>query len=441
MTALGRIATILLALAFVSACRRARSTSGQMPHDVYIWQRVWIPEVAEGIAQARESMQRFVVFAGQITVTSGAPKVTQTDIDYRQLKAAGKPVGLAIRVDPYAGPFRSDDAAFRSIEVFARERLTEARRHGVEPVELHFDFDCAESKLDGYRVWLQAIREAVSPLPVYPTVLPSWLKHDSFAELARESGQFILQVHCVSAPRSIAETRMLTDPERARDWVKDAAKTGVPFRVALPTYTYLVAFDLEGKPRGVSAEGPLSHWPANTRVVRWEADPSAIAGLVAEWTRGRPAAMKGIIWYRLPIAADSLNWRWVTLSQVMQGHAPISDLRVESSAAQPSDIFIHNKGERDEPLPREIEATWDDTVLITADALSDYELAARSPSRVVFRLKPDAALSRLSPGSQRPIGWIRCEKPAHIRVVAASGVDRPDAGSPPIPSDSSSHGH
>jgi hypothetical protein len=416
---------LLAVLAFLSltSCQRVPEASSPLPHDVYVWQRLWTPEGADGLTKASGSMQTIVVFAGQISIGGDAPAIARPEIDYERLKQTRRPVGLALRVDPYSGPFRSDDDAIRSIVELARERLAVARRHGIEPAELHFDFDCAESNLDGYRTWLRMVREAVKPLPVYPTVLPSSLKHSSFTQLAKECGQFILQVHCVKPPRTIADTRTLTDPDRAIEWVDQAAKIGVPFRVALPTYSYLVAFDAEGKPKGISAEGPSARWQTGSKVFRWEADPDSLAGLITRWTQKRPASMRGVIWYRLPVSSDSLNWRWTTLDAVMHGRSPSSDLRLEATPNQPSDILLINKGERNESLPEQIIASWDESPLVAADALSGYEVETRSPFRLVFRRRSDAVLSRLSPESQRPIGWIRCEKPARIRVVAAPVAD------------------
>jgi len=36
--------------------------------------------------------------------------------------------------------------------------------------------------------------------------------------------------------------------------------------------------------------------------------------------------MRGVIWYRLPVASDKFNWPWPTLERVMRG---------ERSAATP----------------------------------------------------------------------------------------------------------
>jgi hypothetical protein len=384
---------------------------------VYVWQRAWSAHVRAAVEQGRETMQTFVVFAGEVSLGGAKPRLVRPAIDYAALKATGRPIGLAVRVDPFAGPFRADDANIDAIVDFARECLGGARRNGVEPAELQIDFDCAEVKLAGYRVWLKTLRTAVQPLPVCPTVLPSWLKRAEFTALARESGRFVLQVHSVAPPRKIADTEKLTDPARAAEWVEQAGRIGVPFRVALPTYAYLVAFDAEGKPRGVSAEAPSSHWPADARVVRWEADPDDLAQLIVRWTQSRPAAMTGVIWYRLPVASDALNWRWPTLAAVLQGRAPTRHLRVIASDAQPSEIVVRNDGERDEPLPAIIDASWDGAPLVAADALAGYtcELGA---NRIRFRRTAAAELSRLPPGAQRPIGWLRCEHPTPIRVIA-----------------------
>lgn len=384
-------------------------------------------------------MRGFTVLTAEIAFRHGETKIARTTPDFSALKKTGRPIGLAIRIAPHAGPFREDDEFSRAIVGLARERLAEARRGGLEPVELQVDFDCAEAKLDGYRLWLRALRAAVRPLPVCPTVLPSWLAHAEFAALARESGRFVLQVHSVEPPRERARLGPLCDPARARSWVERAARVGVPFRVALPTYTYLLAFDRAGKVRGISAEGPSAQWPADSQVVRWESAPDDLAALVAEWARDRPANLTGVIWYRLPVAGDALNWRWPTLAAVMEGRAPASRLRLESSDAQPSELIASNDGERDEALPELVEARWDGARLVASDALENYELEPSSRANsLVFRRLPGAALSRLPPGARRPIGWIRCEPQTSIQLVArvpSPPADAPAADATPGPRD------
>ena len=47
-----------------------------------------------------------------------------------------------------------------------------------------------------------------------------------------------------------------------------------------------------------------------------------MAELVRDWTRGPAPGADGILWYRLPVAGDRLNWSWPTLRAVMAGRAP-----------------------------------------------------------------------------------------------------------------------
>jgi hypothetical protein len=378
---------------------------------------------------ARGAAAGFAVLAAEIDVRGREPKIIRPNVGFAALKSSGRPIALAIRVDPFAGPFREHDRVAEAIVKLARDEVARARSHDLKIDELQIDFDCAEAKLDGYRVWLKTFREAVQPLPVVPTVLPSWLGRAEFSKLARESGRYVLQVHCVAPPRQIAYTERLTDPARAAEWIEQAGRLGVPFRVALPTYTYLVAFDAEGKVRGVSAEGPSAQWPADARVVRWEADPAELAQLIARWTRSRPVAMTGVVWYRLPVASDVLNWRWPTLAAVMQGRAPVSRLRVTASDAQPSEIALSNEGERDEPLPESIEVRWDGTRLVAADALAGYRIErAADEAGLIFIRTAEVELSRLPPGARRSIGWIRCEDSSLIRIALSATFPHTDSG-------------
>jgi hypothetical protein len=409
----------LAAALALGACERRRSDP--LPQDAYVWQRAWHAPVREAIARA-ERMQSLVVLAAQMSATK--PEVVRPKIDFAALRATGKPIGLAIRMEPYFGPFQEDDTITRRLVEVARDCLAQARQSGVEPTELQLDFDCADAKLDGYRRWLRTLREAVAPLPVCPTVLPSWLDRGEFATLARESGRFVLQVHCVAPPRQLEDTRRLTDPKLAARWVEKAGRLHVPFRVALPTYTYLVAFDSLGKTLGVSAEGPSSTWPAGAQVVRWAADPAELGQLIAGWKRSRPAAMTGVIWYRLPVTGDAFNWRWPTLDAVMSGQEPRRNLRVEAAEGQPSEIVLINDGEQDEPLPPAIGASWEGARLVAADALAGYELvrADGDTSRVSFLRQPGNSFWLLPPGARRTIGWIRCENAVQIRIDPGDGA-------------------
>ena len=407
-------------LALTASCARSKTVSGPLPQEVYVWQRVWNDQVKTALTNASKSASGLAVLAAEIDLRSGEPKIFRPNLDYAALKAAGRPISLTVRIDPFAGPFNENDRAARAIVRLSRDVVTTARDRGVDPAELQIDFDCGEWKLDGYRTWLRKIRAAVAPLVVTPTILPSWLKHRAFAKLAHECGGFILQVHSVAVPQSVEDTRELTDPVRAVEWVQQAARVGVPFRVSLPTYSYLVAFDAKGKLCGISAEGPSARWPQQARVVRWDARPDAMANLLTQWQHARPEMLRSVCWYRLPVAGDNLNWSWKTLQAVMEGRPPKRELRVIASTSQPRDIMAINTGETDESLPKIISARWSDAALVAADALEGYTLKQTvSQNQVTFELNRSGEILRLPPDGQRKIGWIRCEPPTAIDLFVA----------------------
>ena len=416
-SAKGLLLLVAVSLALTTACTRRSTASGPLPQDIYVWQRVWNDQVVAALTKARELATGFAVLAAEIDLREREAKIFRPNLDYAALKAAGRPISLTIRVDPFIGPFNENDYTAKAIIGLARDVVTTARDHDVHLAELQIDFDCGELKLDGYRTWLRQIRAAIAPLSVTPTILPSWLKHHALAKLAHECGGFILQVHSVALPRGVEDTHQLTDPALAVDWVEQAARVGVPFRVSLPTYSYLVAFDATGKLCGISAEGPSARWPREARVVRWDAQPEAMANLLARWEHARSGMLRGVCWYRLPVAADNLNWSWRTLETVMQGRAPKHRLHIVASSSQPSEIVAINEGEGDESLPKTISARWSTAKLIAADALESYELKdGISKTTVRFQLNRSGEILRLPPNGRRQIGWIRCEPPTAIDV-------------------------
>jgi hypothetical protein len=191
-----------------------------------------------------------------------------------------------------------------------------------------------------------------------------------------------------------------------------AERIGVPFRVALPTYGYRLAFDATGKFIGLSAEGVSPILPANGQLRTVRTDASTMAALANKLARARPINCTGIIWFRLPVAGDRLNWDMTTFKVVLRGEIPASDLVTE--VVWPSEglaeVRLINRGERDEFLPAVVFAKWKDEARAqTADGLGGYSFSTDEASPGVIALTASAAAAgqRLAPGRSRTIGWIR----------------------------------
>lgn len=293
--------------------------SGPLRQEIYVWQRAWTQPVRDAVSQHATNFAEIAVLRAEISWnTNRQPQLVRARVDYPTLARAQRPVGIALRIGTFAGPFTND--AIASFIVDTADRIVaEARTNGVTLAELQIDFDCAESKLDGYRVWLEAIQQRVTPLPVTITALPSWLDARAFRRLARVATNYVLQVHSAERPRNSSAAITLCDPRAARRAVESAGRIGVPFRVALPTYGYLLAFADTGKFISLSAEGPRPNWPTNALIRKVESDSAELAGLIRGWTASRPTVMRGVIWYRLPVASDKFNWSWPQLQRVMRG--------------------------------------------------------------------------------------------------------------------------
>ncbi len=301
---------------------RGPRLSGPLRQEVYVWQRAWTQPVREAVSQHGSNFAELAVLRAEISWnTNRQPQLTRANVDYETLAKARRPVGLALRIGTYAGPF-TNDAIAGFITDAASRIVSEARTNNVTLAELQIDFDCAESKLDGYRMWIEAIQRRVAPLPVTITTLPSWLDSRAFKRLATGATNYVLQVHSAARPKSSDATVTLCDPRAARRAVESAGRIGVPFRVALPTYGYQMAFASDGKFISLAAEGPRPNWPTNALLRTVESNPAELAELVRDWTASRPAAMRGVIWYRLPVGSDKFNWNWPKLEAVMTGRGP-----------------------------------------------------------------------------------------------------------------------
>jgi hypothetical protein len=380
--------------------------------EVYVWQRQPSSALTQALDTAKTQVDGFDVLGAEIAWSGGQPEIFRPTLDFAQLSKLGRPVGLVLRVGAYPGPFQAGDAAAKTLATVAASLLAEARAGGLTPAELQIDFDCAEAKLDGYRVWLGALRGATGPMPLIFTALPVWLKHEKeFAALAHAADGFILQVHSLDKPTGPDAAFTLCDPAQARVWAAQAGQVGVPFRLALPTYGYLVAFDAAGKFFALAAEGRAPDWPATTQVRVVRADAPALAQLEQALAKAPPPHCTGVIWFRLPVAGDQLNWAWATLQVVLRGETPVSKFTVAVEWPEPglAEISLVNAGQTTEPPPARVALRWSaDTPPQAADGLAGFHLELKNNDGQGWALNvsPPPEVS-LAPGGRLKIAWLR----------------------------------
>ncbi|MEA2559410.1 MAG: hypothetical protein QOH06_914 [Acidobacteriota bacterium] len=377
----------LLLLALALACQPRERAAGPLPQEAYVWQRAWTPAVREAVSQASD-FAGLTVLAAEIDLSHSPIRVFRVGIDWQALRDAGRPVGLALRIGRFqgwgggTGRFEDEPETVRRLADLAGEVAKQARSHGLDVREVQIDYDCPESKLSDYPVLLEAVRRSVAPAPVTVTALPSWLRQQrAFRSLSRKADGVVLQVHSLRPPS-------LVDPPEAARAVEEAAQAGRPFRVALPTYS--------------------------------TADPDAMAELVRRWTADRPAELAGLVWYRLPTAADTNNWPRATLKAVMAGRVPRREIRTALRHPSPAlaEIDLLNTGEAEVPLPSPVDLRWDSDTLIAADGLFGYRLLRSGPREA--RLESPKSSRALRPGQRQTIAWLRFQEPAEVHIEIPS---------------------
>jgi len=390
--------------------------AADLPQQVYVWQRAWTEPVRQAVIAHGAAFERVVVLKAEVTWHNGKPQLVQVPLDYAALSQTKRPIGLALRVGPYSGPFGRTGSNVDYLADLSQRLLIDAKSAGVTPDELQIDFDCASSKLDGYRTWLEVIRERVTPIPLVITALPSWMDETAFKQLVTTADGYVLQVHSLERPKSFYAAFTLFDQSAALRAVSKAAQLGVRFRVALPTYGYVVAFDDKGHFLGLSAEGPAKSWPAHARLREVRADPLEIAQLLEGWSSNPPAALTAIVWYRLPISGDILNWRWPTLNAMLHTRIPRKSVRAESHRVEPGlrEISLVNDGELDISSRLAVQTRWSGARLMEGDGLRGFELADQGISSARFEI--GVRPHRLPAGERYVIGWLRLSEDREVQV-------------------------
>ena len=398
--------------AFAGCNRSDVNISGPLPQRGYIWQREWTLAVVDALGEADRRMDGVVILGAEINLAGKKPEIAKATIDWDAVKRESEHRSLALRIAPFAGPFRSDDAPAQAIVDLAKQLLSDARAHDVNLEEFQFDFDCAQKNLGRYRTWLIALKPIVQPTRFVITVLPAWLNDSEFRKLVREVDGYVLQVY--SVPISAGTNAKLSDAYLAREWVRKAARFGIPFGVALPTYRCAAGYGPNGKLLSVAMDSVQPVWPPGTRVLEFGADADEIAALVNDWQKTRPAQLRELIWYRVPIATDTRNWRWPTLSAVMSGRLPEHTLNILQEGENPIDLSIFNAGEADERFNANVTATWNGAGLTASDALAGWNMKSEN-GRAIFGVTASHGL-RLPPGATRKIGWLRFDQTTSLET-------------------------
>lgn len=402
----------ILANTFFNPCSQA------LPQDAYVWQRLWDERLESSLAEHADALQRLNCLAAEITPGVDRDAVTLIDINYVALKTSNRPITLAIRVGQYPGPFTSDARTTQTLLSVVNTVLERARAHSLDVAGVQIDYDCATSMLEGYRAWLKLLRGQLGDTPLSITTLPTWMSRpETFANLIEQTDYYVLQVHSIQRPNSPSDEIQLCNAKQSLHWTAQAKSFNHPFLVALPTYGYELAFDDSGELVSVNAENASRERNPAWSYQQVRADPVEMARLVRHFEKQKTKHLRGIIWYRLPVAEERLNWDAVTWRAVMRADADLPQWRAE---AVPQDNgVIEIQLAQTSPIatqpPNQIALTWSDAEAVAWDGQRHFTVDQTSEHRLVWRRPSDA--NALPQGTKWTLGWVRLDRETTLQLT------------------------
>ncbi len=409
---------LFLILTVGTACHRQEKIASPTPltREAYVWQQSSSPALDDVVRIALPELDSLSCRAADIRFSRSIADVQKFPIPWTILKKSGKPVSLVIRI--YADFLQPSVEQIDPLRDLIRELLDAVKEAGLSCREIQLDYDCPDSQIALYAKFIRDLQHAVPEVPLPITALPSWLKSPDFHELAASAGEYILQVHSLSLPGPAAKDITLFESGAAGKAMERAAQIGLPFRLALPTYRCTVIMDARGKRGSAYSENSPPPLETGQHYISGTAEPTELATFVSQLQARRPPLLTGLIWYRLPVSTDRMNWPWPTFQLVSQGIIPASrwEIRLDPRPEGFSTVIISNAGQRPELAPANIFATWPGAEFVAADALGGYTLE-KTDSNCIFTPSPTLPPIVLQPGDKLTIGWIRLS-PGHVATIS-----------------------
>ena len=392
------LAALLLCVVGLSGSTlQVRGTSEPLPHDAYVWQRVWTSGVVAAVGESADIVRAWRILVAEADKSG---RWTGVGVPWDAVRGTGRPVIAVFRIDG-----RLDEERMPAL----LDRIA-ATAGTLAVAGIEIDYDCPTSKLTTYRKFLAALRGRLAPaLALSITALPTWMESPALDGLSTSVSEMVLQVHAVDDPR-----QGLFDPDRAERWVRAfGRRIHRPFRVALPAYDVRVTWRADGRLGSVEGERPLLQGRAPGQLLT--ASPEAVLYFLHNLQSSAPEGLAGIVWFRLPTDADSRAWGRETWRAVVTDRLPTSVLSAALVATSTPDLWtvtLSNEGAVDAPLPSQVRL---DPSCAVADGANGFRL--KSLDGGLLALETNGA-GRLRPHRERIIGWARCQQPGRQLHVA-----------------------
>jgi len=299
---------VALCVILAAACANAFGASAD---GFYVWQRQWSEPVAAAVdAELKAGTHDLYMLGGELEYVRDRP----------QWRASQVPSDLW-RHPRVTAVLRLPVRALGDPESSAAAIVARADALGVCRVQL--DVDVPERRLDRYAALLKGVRRLWPPssgaLRLGATFLPCHLEHDAVRRALAEIDEPVIQLHGIDAPKRRDAHWALMDRTTAFRALKAAHALDGRFKMALPSYAYVLTFHADGRFRRLYAEGLDDDFELPPGATCELAAPDL--GLLHE-IFASPLRLP-VIWFRLPIpGADRWCLARETLALLEDGQCP-----------------------------------------------------------------------------------------------------------------------
>lgn len=344
----------------------------------YVWQRAWTPAVQSAITQSQELSDGYWLTAGTVNPDWQSLNTHLEESDWKFIKTLHKPITLVYRIHHNPKRWLSNNEYEFMNHLLIQPVMSiihHAREQGINITGLQIDYDCPTSKLSFYTDWMAKLHDDIEGVELSITALPTWMTSRYWKKLVKQTDYYVLQIHSFEIPAQNGQLKPVFDDKNYPNYMQTAHETRHPFFLSLPTYGYRVYFDQDGQYLRISAEGftPLLQKGYSVKAVM--ADAESLANVVKSLKDNRPPYCRGVLWFRLPVEADELNWSYEALQAVMQGEIPSLQFHAEIKTINPqlAEIWIHNTGEQHTPNQIALQLEINPDAVLAYDMMSGYQ--------------------------------------------------------------------
>lgn len=360
-----------------------------LPQDVYIWQKKWVDTLKPAIEQTIPYITGWRFLAGEYEPDG---QVIYPSVQFDLLQQTNLPLTAVYRFDRLR-PLPSANEVLSLIT-----QSPAYKTYHIQHIEL--DLDWPTSRLKLYIQLLQSLKTKLpEDIKLNITMIPDWMHSPIFPELTEQIPNPVLQVHSVDNPQS-----GLFTPQNALAYIQKMNRlTRHDFYVALPTYGLKIQTTPTGNIYAIEGENDFKSGNFGKELY---SDPQKVRALIEALQENTPSHLKGIVWFRLPIANDKRNWSLDTW-MAMIAHIPlkgqiITQEILDSNNPGSIKLTLVNQGNITLPLPKTVPLRCP-----KGDGFFPYQLTTTSKGQYSLSLIQQSA--PLNTHQQRVIGWMRCE--------------------------------